>query len=116
MVKSAASKRLEDRLSIGPSLGWSIVKPTKGSWIGLGSADVLLRWKTSPAESSRLFFTTRYAPVAGVWSYENRDYDTTLHGIYAGAEYMFPVTSNGSLQLKASAEAGYMLVYAKSQD
>ena len=113
VVKSAASKSLENRLSLGTSLGWGIVKPAKGTWNGLGTSDLSLRWRTSRKEGGKLFITGRYAPFAGVWTVDKRDYDTTLHGIYGGAEFQSPV---GNATLKAGVELGYMMVYAKAQD
>lgn len=116
MVRSAASKALENRLFMGTSLGWALVKPSKGTWIGIGAADTYFRWRASSNEDAPVYITGRYAPVAGVWSTGNRDYDTTLHGIYAGAEYVLPLRLASNFSLKASSELGYMLVYAKAQD
>lgn len=116
VVRSAASKALDNRLSIGTSLGWSIVKPAKGTWIGIGAADSYFRWRAASAEDGPLYITGRYAPIAGVWSTGSRDYDTTLHGIFGGAEYILPIRVGANLSIKGSAELGYMLVYAKAQD
>ncbi len=114
--KSASSKTLENRLSVGTSLGWSIIKPSKGTWIGVGSSDASFRWRLSPKEDAPLYITGRYAPFAGVWSTGNRDYNTTLHGLYGGAEYLMASRLMGAVNLKANVELGYMLVYAKAQD
>jgi hypothetical protein len=70
----------------------------------------------SQKEDGKLFITGRYAPFAGVWTVNRRDYDTTLHGFYAGAEYQAPTSMMGAATLKAGMELGYMLVYAKAQD
>lgn len=116
VVKSSAGKSLENRLSLGTSVGWSIVKPAKGTWIGVGSSDVSARWRASANDDSPLYITGRYAPLAGVWTTGNRDYDTTLHGIYGGAEYLIPTALLVTAHLKANVELGYMLVYARAQD
>ena len=79
MARSASSKAIENRLSVGTSLGWSIVKPSKGTWIGIGASDTFFRWKTSGAEDHPVSATLRYAPLTGVWTVGKRDYDVTLH-------------------------------------
>lgn len=114
--RSAASKALDKRLSLGTSLGWSIIKPAKGTWTGIGSSDVSFRWRTSPKENEKLYITGRYVPFTGVWTVDRRDYDSTLHGIYAGAEYGTPAGSINGPSLKAGVELGYLMVYAKAQD
>ena len=116
LVQSQLSKSLEGRLSLATSLGWSIVKPANGTWIGIGASDIGARWRESIKGDGKVFITARYAPVAGVWTVDNRDYDTTLHGIYGGAEYQKPIEFMGAPTIKAGVELGYMLVYAKPQD
>lgn len=116
VVQSQASKSIEGRLSLASSLGWAIVKPSKGTWIGIGASDLAVRWRESRKGDERLLITGRYAPVSGVWTVNDRDYDTTLHGIYAGAEYQKPLEAMGAATLKAGLELGYMLVYAVPQD
>ncbi len=114
--RSQTSKNLEKRLSLGTSVGWAVVRPAKGAWIGLGASDISLQWRMSQKEDGKLFITGRYAPFAGVWTVNKRDYDTTLHGIYAGAELQVPTNMMRAATLKAGVELGYMLVYAKAQD
>lgn len=111
--KSAAGKSLDGRLSLGTSIGWGIVKPAKGSWNGLGTNDMEVRWRASSKADGKLYYTGRYAPFSGVWTVKNRDYDTTLHGFFGGAEYQKPMPR---LTLKAAVELGYMMVYARPQD
>lgn len=113
--RSDTSKALEDRLSLGTSIGWTVIKPAKGAWMGLGASDVLIRWKNSSKSDEKLAFTGRYVPFTGIWTVDNRDYDTTLHGLYFGAEYLHPTPGSGP-NLKAGVELGYMMIYAKAQD
>jgi hypothetical protein len=112
-AKSASSKALDGRLSLGTSVGWAAVKPSKGTWTGLGAADFGVRWRASAKSTGNLYYTGRYAPFSGVWTVDHRDYDTTLHGLYGGAEYQRPIHD---MTLKAGVELGYMLVYARPQD
>jgi hypothetical protein len=112
-TKAHADSAVNNRLFLGTSVGWGVIKPSKGSWNGLGTSDVSARWRTGGKEGGNLFITGRYAPFVGVWHLDHRDYDTTLHGIYAGTEYVMPISS---MNLKAGVELGYMLVYAKPQD
>jgi hypothetical protein len=114
--KSQTSKNLDNRLSLGTSVGWAAIKPAKGTWIGLGASDINLQWRMSQKDDGKLFITGRYAPFAGVWTVNRRDYDTTLHGFYAGAEFQAPTSMLGGVTLKGGVEVGYMLVYAKAQD
>jgi hypothetical protein len=116
MARSGASKTVENRLSVGTSLGWSVVKPSKGTWIGIGATDMFFRWKTANTDDHPLAATLRYAPLTGVWNTGNRDYDVTLHGIFAGADYLLPLRAAANLSVKAGAELGYLLPYAKAQD
>ena len=116
LVQSQMSKSLEGRLSLATSLGWAVVKPANGTWIGIGASDISARWRESHKGDGKVFITARYAPVAGVWTVDNRDYDTTLHGIFGGAEYQKPIEVMGAPTIKAGVELGYMLVYAKPQD
>jgi len=115
-VKSELSKSLDSRLSLGTSLGWAIVKPAKGTWSGLGTSDLSARWRESRKGDGNLFITARYAPFIGTWTVDKRDYDTTLHGIFGGAELHKPTGLFGNANLKAGVELGYMLVYADPQD
>jgi len=115
-VKSELSKSLDSRLSLGTSLGWAIVKPAKGTWSGLGTSDLSARWRQSRKEDGNLFITARYAPFIGTWTVDKRDYDTTLHGVFGGAELHKPTGLFGDANLKAGVELGYMLVYAHPQD
>ena len=116
IVRSEMSKAMDDRLSLSTSLGWAVIKPSKGSWIGVGASDLSARWRESHKGDGKLFITVRYAPFAGVWSVRDRDYDTTLHGIYGGAEFHKTLEAMGAATLKAGVELGYMLVYADPQD
>lgn len=116
VIRSALSKKLDGRLSLGTSVGWGIVKPSKGTWIGIGAADLSFQYRNSAKPDGKLYFTGRYAPFAGVWTVDRRDYDTTLHGLYGGAEFHLPGTPLPSTTLKAGVELGYMIVYAKPQD
>lgn len=116
VVQSQASKAIENRLSLATSLGWALVTPAKGSWIGVGASDVSARWRESIHGDGKAFITVRYAPVAGVWKVDDRDYDTSLHGIYGGVEYQKPVEFLAAPTIKAGVELGYMLVYARPQD
>jgi hypothetical protein len=113
LAKSSTSKAMDGRLSVGTSVGWAAVKPAQGTWTGLGAADFGVRWRASTKPDGSLYYTGRYAPFAGVWTVNHRDYDTTLHGLYGGAEYHRPVRP---MTLKAGVELGYMLVYARPQD
>lgn len=113
VVKSATSLRLETRLSLGTSLGWAVVKPSKGSFVGLGTSDISVQWRLVPEVTGPLYVTGRYAPFVGVWTFDKRDYDATLHGLYGGAEYRIPA---GKATVKIGAELGYLLIYAKAQD
>jgi len=115
-VKSELSKSVDSRLSLGTSLGWAIVKPAKGTWSGLGTSDLSARWRESHKGDGNLFITARYAPFSGTWTVDKRDYDTTLHGIFGGAELHKPTVLFGDTNLKAGVELGYMLVYADPQD
>lgn len=114
--RSALSKKLDSRLSLGTSIGWGVVKPAKGTWIGLGTSELSFQYRNSAKADGKLYITGRYAPFAGVWTVDKRDYDTTLHGLYGGAEIHLPGTPLPSTTLKAGVELGYMLVYAKPQD
>lgn len=114
--RSASSKSLDNRLSLLTSVGWAVVKPANGTWNGLGSSDFGFRWRMDPKAEGNLFITGRYAPFAGVWTVGSRDYDATLHGLYAGAEYHAQPSFMKRGSLKANVELGYMLVYAKAQD
>lgn len=114
--RSQISQDMDNRLSLATSLGWALIKPSKGSWIGIGAGDLSARWRESHKGDGKLFITARYAPFAGVWTVSDRDYDTTLHGIYGGAEFHRPLESLGAATLKAGVELGYMLVYAEPQD
>jgi len=116
VVQSQQSKALENRLSLATSLGWAVVKPANGTWTGIGASDISTRWRESNKGDGKVFITARYAPVAGVWTVDDRDYDTTLHGIFGGAEYEKPIEFMGAPTIKAGVELGYMLVYAKPQD
>lgn len=116
LPQSQLSKSLEGRLSLATSLGWAVVKPAKGTWIGVGASDLSARWRESIKGDGKVYITARYAPIAGVWTVNHRDYDTTLHGLYAGAEYQKSLESLGAPTLKAGMELGYMLVYAEPQD
>lgn len=116
VVRSQMSKAMDNRLSLSTSLGWAVVKPSKGTWIGIGASDLSARWRESQKGDGKLFITIRYAPFAGVWSVSDRDYDTTLHGIYGGAEFHKTLEAMGAATLKAGVELGYMLVYADPQD
>ena len=113
VVKSDSSLFLEKRFSLGTSVGWAVVKPSKGTWVGLGASEVSFQWRLSSDDSSPLSVTGRYAPFAGVWTVNKRDYDVAVHGIYGGAEYRIPA---GTATLRAAAELGYMLIYARAQD
>jgi hypothetical protein len=115
MERSATSLRLNDRLAIGTTMGWRIVKPAEGEWIGIGGSDLNLSWKFSSNTDSRLFLTTRYTPVTGVWKYEDRYYNTTLHGLFVGSDLVLPVRL-GSSNLRFGGEVGYLLVYTTAQD
>lgn len=116
VVQSQLSKAIENRLSLATSLGWAVVKPANGTWIGVGASDISARWRESNKGDGKVFITARYAPVTGVWTVDDRDYDTTLHGIFGGAEYQKPIEFMGAPTIKAGVELGYMLVYAKPQD
>lgn len=116
ITRSQLSKTMENRLSLSTSLGWAVIKPSKGSWIGIGASDLSARWRESQKGDGKLFITMRYAPFTGVWTVSDRDYDTTLHGIYGGAEFHKPLEAMGAATLKAGVELGYMLVYADPQD
>jgi|688.fasta_scaffold61794_5 hypothetical protein len=116
VVQTQQSKALENRLSLATSLGWAVVKPANGTWTGIGASDISARWRESNKGDGKVFITARYAPVAGVWTVDDRDYDTTLHGIFGGAEYEKPIEFMGAPTIKAGVELGYMLVYAKPQD
>jgi hypothetical protein len=116
VVKSSASILLENRLSLGTSVGWAVVKPAKGTWVGTGASDLSVQWRISREATGNTFITGRYAPFAGVWTVNRRDYDTTLHGLYLGGEARLPTTKFGNVTYKAGVELGYMLVYAKAQD
>lgn len=116
VVQSQQSKALENKLSLATSLGWAVVKPANGTWTGIGASDISARWRESNKGDGKVFITARYAPVAGVWTVDDRDYDTTLHGIFGGAEYEKPIEFMGAPTIKAGVELGYMLVYAKPQD
>jgi hypothetical protein len=113
VVRSDSSLFLENRLSLGTSVGWAVVKPAKGTWVGLGASDISFQWRLSSDDSSPLSITGRYAPFAGVWTVNKRDYNVTAHGLYGGAEYRIPA---GTATLRAGAELGYMLIYARAQD
>jgi type IV secretory pathway VirB10-like protein len=116
VVRSQMSKAMDNRLSLSTSLGWAVIKPSKGAWIGVGASDLSARWRESQKGDGKLFITMRYAPFTGVWSVSDRDYDTTLHGIYGGAEFHKTLEAMGAATLKAGVELGYMLVYADPQD
>jgi hypothetical protein len=116
VVQSQQSKAIENRLSLTTSLGWAVVKPANGTWTGIGASDISARWRESNKGDGKVFITARYVPVAGVWTVDDRDYDTTLHGIFGGAEYEKPIEFMGAPTIKAGVELGYMLVYAKPQD
>lgn len=116
VVQSQQSKAIENRLSLTTSLGWAVVKPANGTWTGIGASDISARWRESNKGDGKAFITARYVPVAGVWTVDDRDYDTTLHGIFGGAEYEKPIEFMGAPTIKAGVELGYMLVYAKPQD
>jgi hypothetical protein len=116
VVQSQQSKAIENRLSLTTSLGWAVVKPANGTWAGIGASDISARWRESNKGDGKVFITARYVPVAGVWTVDDRDYDTTLHGIFGGAEYEKPIEFMGAPTIKAGVELGYMLVYAKPQD
>lgn len=116
IIRSQMSTAMDNRLALSTSLGWAVVKPSKGTWIGVGASDLSARWRESQKGDGKLFITIRYAPFAGVWSVNDRDYDTTLHGIYGGAEFHKTLEAMGAATLKAGVELGYMLVYADPQD
>lgn len=116
IIRSEISKAMDNRLSLSTSLGWAVVKPSQGTWIGIGASDLSARWRESQKGDGKLFITIRYAPFTGVWSVSDRDYDTTLHGIYGGAEFHKTLEAMGAATLKAGVELGYMLVYADPQD
>ena len=116
VAQSQVSKSLENRLSLATSLGWAVVKPAKGTWTGIGASDIGARWRESVKGDGMVFITARYAPIAGVWTLDKRDYDATLHGIFAGAEYEKPIEFMAAPTIKAGVELGYMVVYAKPQD
>ena len=111
--KAPTPSAVNGRLTLGTSVGWAVIKPAKGTWTGLGTSDIMARWRNSAKEGGKLYITGRYAPFAGVWRVNRRDYDTTLHGFFGGTEYLMPM---GSMNLKAGVELGYLLVYAKPQD
>ena len=114
--RSIFSKRLAKRLSLATSLGWAVVKPSTGSWVGIGASDITARWRESRKEGLMFMITARYAPTAGVWRVDNRDYDTTLHGMYFGVELQKAIESMGAATIKTGLELGYVLVHAAPQD
>jgi hypothetical protein len=116
VVRSQLSKAIEDRLSLATSLGWAVIKPSKGEWTGIGASDLSLRWRESVKDQGKVFITVRYVPLTGVWTVDSRDYDTSLHGIYGGAEYQKSIELMGAPTIRTGVELGYMLVYARPQD
>ena len=115
VIRSASSKALDQRLSIGAGLGWAQVKPSSGTWSGYGATDVNVSWQMSKKANEMLFITGRYTPYAGTWSLNGRYYDTTAHGFFAGPQFRFRGGSS-SPAIKAGAELGYIVVYSSAQD
>lgn len=114
--RSQFSKRLAKRLSLATSLGWAVVKPSTGSWSGIGASDITARWRESRKADLMFMITARYAPMTGVWRVDQRDYDTTLHGMYFGVELQKPIESMGAPTIKTGLELGYVMVHAAPQD
>lgn len=114
-TRSVTSHTLDERLLIGTSLGWSKITPTQGTWSGLGTSSINVAWRTSRQADGNLYITGRYTTYAGNWLYENHYYDTTIHGLISGLEWVLPFHL-GRAQWKAGVELGYLMVYAKRQD
>lgn len=109
------SHRINDRLQLGVSLGFASIKPSAGSWQGLGFSSVTGAWKGSSKVESSFYISGRYTPYAGVLTVEHEDYDAAMHGFFVGPQWQLPIGSQGRV-LKAGLELGYLLVYAKPQD
>lgn len=115
IVRSATSIALDERLSLGTAIGWAYVKPSAGTWSGLGTSTLSGSWRKSPKPDGSLFITGRYTPYSGVWRLNDRDYDTTIHGGFIGASWLLPFAP-GKSEIKAGVELGYLMVYAIPQD
>lgn len=114
LVRSATSLALENRLSLGTSVGWAYVKPSAGTWTGIGGSTLHGSWRNSAKPDGILFITGRYAPFTGVWRLNDRDYNTTAHGLFAGTSWLLPFSKKA--EIKAGVEVGYLMVYAIPQD
>ena len=115
LVRSATSKKLDQRLALGTSFGWAKVKPATGTWEGLGASDVTMSWRTSKKADGNLFVTARYAPYAGTWKLDNRYYNATAHGLFVGPQWRLSSVES-AVAIKAGIELGYFLVYSSAQD
>lgn len=114
VTRSQTSIALDERLTIGTGIGWAYVKPQVGKWQGVGASTVVASWRKSPKPEGNLFITGSYTPYTGAWLVDERYYDTTVHALMAGVNWLFPLGANKGL--KAGVELGYLMVYANPQD
>jgi hypothetical protein len=112
---SRQSKFIAGRLALGTSLGLRQVKPAEGTWTGVGAVSVHSDWRLSEKPEGKFFARLRYSPYAGIWKVDDRFYDTTFHGFFAGVGYFGPITPGGG-RINPSLEVGYLMVYARPQD
>lgn len=115
--KSATSKSLEDRLSLGLSYGIVTVPNAKvGEVNAFGGSDVFLQWRvyksSEGTRSSRV--TLRYLPIDSEATIAGQSYHAIIEAYYGGWTYEWLVSQ--SLSVFAGIELGYLQVNMESED
>lgn len=114
----AVSKALSERLHFSASYGWvRIPKAEVGTFSAQGIADFMILWNflKGSGRNYKILGTLRYAPIHSENEIEGQSYKSIIEGYHIGSQYRYRFMHK-DLDLIASAEVGYLLVYQESRD
>ncbi len=115
LTKSALSQKLEDRFSLGMSLGFvTIPKAKNGDYYAYSGADIFAHWKTWSNEKAAITATMRYLPIEAENQIDGKSYNAVIEGYFIGGIYEWLLTQ--SLSVFTGIELGYLVVHLDSVD
>jgi hypothetical protein len=113
-----AAKKQPDKLHLSASYGYvRIPKAELGEMSARGLADLSLLWNfiNNPSRNVKAMLTFRYAPIHSENLIDGQSYKSIIEGYHLGGQYRYRFLHK-DLELVASAELGYLLVYQESRD
>ncbi len=114
---SASSKAISDKLHMATSLGFiKVTGASKGDWDSTGAVDLLIGWRFvgGAGKNYNLDVNLRYLPIEVSADVEDHIYRGVIEGYHLGPALGYHLSD--TLDVLASLEVGYLLVYLESLD